>query len=625
MLQSFRDNLKGTVAMFLVLLISIPFIFFGVDSLFTGDAQSGKAAEVNEDVVTENQLRRAISVQRDQLTQRFGDQLPADFLSDERLRTPALDNLINRQLRIQGAEAGRMTISDKALDELIVNAPAFQVDGKFDSQRFTYMVQSMGYTLAGYREMIRQEIIAAQYTSAVALSGFVTEQQLAQYVSLAEQARDFYWVTLPLAPVLEGTEVSDAEIETYYQENQDKFQVPERVSAKIIELNVADIAAGIEITDEQVEAQYQENMKSYETEPVRQAAHILVEAEDEAAAQAKLAEIETALAAGEDFAAVAARLSDDLGTRETGGDLGFTSGDTFPEEFETALAALEVGQYSAPVQTDAGYHVIKLVAVDQAEPPTLAEEAPMIRVALAESKAQQRFVEVLERLKEEAYNTDSIEDVAATLGLQVQTVPAFSRAGGQGLAADPRVVEAAFAADVLKDGHISPVLELDESSVAVVKVTEHLPAKVKPLAEVSDLISAQLAQQKAQDALAAKGEALLAELRTGADVETLAASQGVEWQISRDIKRDNDQYDATLLAHVFDMSLQGEQAAYSQAYVQSGDLVLVKLVKVEDGSLTALSAEERTALANRLRYEIAAAEVAAFEADLKAKAEIKVY
>lgn len=625
MLQSFRDNLKGTVAIFLVLLISIPFIFFGVDSLFTGDAQSGKAAEVNDDIVTENQLRRAISLQRDQLTQRFGDQLPVDFLSDERLRGPALDNLINRQLRVQGAQEGRMTISDKALDELIVNAPSFQVDGKFDSQRFTYMVQSMGYTLAGYREMIRQEIIAAQYTSAVALTGFVTKQQLAQYVSLAEQARDFYWVTMPLAPVLEATEVTDAEIDTYYQENQDRFQVPERVTAKIVELNVADIAATIEVTDEQVEAQYQENMKSYETAPVRQAAHILVEAEDETTAQEKLAEVTAALEAGEDFAEVAARLSDDLGTRDSGGDLGFTSGETFPEEFEAALAALEVGQFSAPVKTDAGYHVIKLVAVDQAELPTLAEEAPMIRVALAESQAQQKFVETLERLKEEAYNTDDIDAVAATLGLQAQSVPAFSRSGGTGLAADPRIVEAAFADDVLKDGHISPVLELNESSVAVVKVTEHLPAKVKPLADVSDLISAQLADQKAKAALAERGAALLAQLRDGADVETLASEEGLEWQISRDVKRNDDRYDGSLLTQVFDMKLQGQPAAYDQTYAQSGDLVLVKLVKVQDGDLAALSDEARTALENRLRYEIASAEVAAFEADLKAKADIKVY
>ncbi|MBB3168615.1 SurA N-terminal domain-containing protein [Simiduia aestuariiviva] len=625
MLQSFRDNLKGTVAMFLVLLISVPFIFFGVDSLFTGDAQSGKAAEVNDDIVTENQLRRAISLQRDQLTQRFGDQLPVDFLSDERLRGPALDNLINRQLRVQGAKAGRMTISDKALDELIVSAPGFQVDGKFDAQRFTYMVQSMGYTLAGYREMIRQEIIAAQYTQAVAVTGFVTEEQLAQYVRLTEQTRDFYWVTLPMAPVLSTVNVSDAEVEAFYQENQQNFQVPERVAAKVLELNVADIAADIEITDEQVAAQYAENMKSYETEPVRQAAHILVEAEDDAAAQAKLAEVQAALQGGESFTDVAARLSDDLGTRDAGGDLGFTSGDTFPEEFETALAALEVGQYSEPVKTDAGWHIIQLVALDQAELPTLAEEAPMIRVALAESQAQQRFVEALERLKEEAYNTDDIDAVAQTLGLQAQAIPAFSRSGGAGLAADPRVVEAAFAADVLKDGHISPVLELNESSVAVVKVTQHFPAEVKPLADVADLITAQLSEQKAKAVLAEQGEAMLSEMRAGADVEAAATAKGFDWQISRDVKRNDDRYDPQLLSSVFDLMLRDEQPNFGQAYTEDGDLIVLKLVGVKDGDLAALTEEARNALVSRLRYEIVSAEMAAFEADLKAGAEIKIY
>ncbi|MDN3640020.1 SurA N-terminal domain-containing protein [Simiduia curdlanivorans] len=626
MMQSFRDNLKGTVAMFLVVLVSIPFIFFGVDSLFTGDAKSGQAASINGDVVSEDQVRRAIGMQRDQLSQRFGDQLPADFLSDERLRGPAVDGLVSRQLRIQGATEGRMTISDKALDALIVGAPAFQVDGKFDPQRFTYMVQSMGYTASGYREMIRQEIISQQYMSSVALGGFVTEQQLAQHVRLSDQTRDFYYVTLPLAPVMAATEIDSAAIDAYYQANQTQYQIPEMVSVKAIELNVADIAAGVEVSDEQVAAQYEENMKSYETAPVRHAAHILVEVEDDTQAQAKLAEIEQALAGGQDFAEVASSFSDDLGTREAGGDLGFTSGDTFPEEFETALAALEVGAVSAPVKTDAGWHVIKLVAIENAELPSLEEEMPTIRMALADSMAQQLFVEKLELLKEEAFKQDDIELVAQTLGVNTVSVPAFSRAGGNGLAADSKVVSAAFSDEVLVDGRISPVLELSETSVAVVRLAEHMPAKVKPLAEVADLIETQLKEEKAQATLSAQGETLLASLATGADVESVAKAAGYDWQVSTGVKRADSRYDRAMLQQVFDMNQSADdEPAYSQVYSQTGDLVLLKLVKVEDGQLENLSAEQRTALAQRLSYDTANAEVLAYEAVLKEAADIKIF
>ena len=612
--------------MFLVLLVSIPFIFFCVDNLFTGDAKSGQAASVNGDVVSENQVRRAISMQRDQLTQRFGDQLPADFLSDERLRGPAVDSLVNRQLRIQAATEGRMTISDKALDELIVSAPAFQVDGKFDAQRFSYMVQSMGYTASGYREMIRQEIIAQQYMSSVALGGFATEQQLAQHVRLTDQTRDFYYVTLPLAPVLEATTVDAAAVDAFYQANQAQYQIPEMVSIKAIELNVADLAAGVEVTDEQVAAQYEENMKSYETAPVRHAAHILVETEDEEQAQTKLADIAKAIADGQDFAQVASSFSDDLGTREVGGDLGFTSGDTFPEPFEAALAALEVGAVSAPVKTDAGWHVIKLIALENAELPSLEDEAPMIRMALADAQAQQAFVEKLEMLKEEAYNTDDIEVVAKALGVSTVSIAAFSRSGGSGLATDPRVVEAAFSGEVLKDGHISPVLELSETSVAVVSLAEHVPAKIKPLEEVSDLIEVQLKEEKAKATLSAQGDILLASLSSGADVESVAKSAGYDWQISNAVKRADSRYDRAMLQQVFDMSHTVDaEPAYSQVYNQAGDLVLIKLVKVEDGKLENLSAEQRSALAQRLSYDNANAEVLAYEAALKEGADIKVF
>lgn len=625
MLQSFRDNLKGTVATFLVLLVSVPFIFFGVDSLFTGGDQTGKAAEVNGDVVSETQLRRAVSQQRDQLTQRFGDQLPADFLSDERLRGPALDELISRQLRIQGAQDGRMTVSDAALDELIVSAPLFQVDGKFNAQRFTYTVQSMGYTPAGYREMIRQEIIAQQYINAVAATGFVTDAQLAQFVKLAEQSRDFYYVTLPLAPALAAVSVSAEEVDAYYQANQAQFQVAEQIGVDTLELNVADLAAQVEISDEQVAAQYEQNMQSFEAAPVRQAAHILIEAENLAAAQQKLDEVRAALDAGEDFGALAARFSDDLGTRDNGGDLGFTSGDTFPEEFESALAALTVGQVSEPVQTDAGFHLIKLVAVDQAEKPSLEEEAPMIRMALADAQAQQLFVEKLERLKEEAYNTDSLQEVADSLQLPLVQLPAMGRAGGQGLAADPKVVQAAFSDEVLKDGHISPVLELSETSVVVVSKREYIPATVKSLAEVADLIETQLKDQKARAQLSERGAQLLAELSTGADVEAAATAAGFEWQVSYGVKRSDSRYDPAVLRQLFDMKMVDQQPAYDQVNNQSGDLVLLKLAKIIPGDLTTLSAEQRKALAQRLNYETAAAELLAFDAELKQAAEITVY
>lgn len=625
MLQNFRDNLKGAVATFLVVLVSIPFVFFGVDSLFSGGGQSGKAAEVNGDVVSETELRRAVSSRRDQLTQRLGDQIPADFLSDERLRAPVLEGLIQRQLRIQGAQAGRMTISDAELDKIIVSVPAFQTNGQFDPQRFSYLVQSMGFTATGYRQMMRQEIIASQYVSGFNSSGFVTEQQLAQYVSLAEQGRDFYYVTMPLAPELATTEVSDSEIQAHYDANQEQFKIAEKVAAQAIVLKVSDIAAKIDISDDKIAAQYEQNMKSFASEPVRQVAHILVESEDEAAAKAKLQQAKDALAQGKDFAEVAAEFSDDLGTKDTGGDLGFTSGDTFPEPFETALAALEIGQVSEPVQTDAGLHLIKLLAIDQAELPTLAEESTAIRVALQAASAQQKFVEVLERLKEEAYNTDDIATVASKLGLKVQSMPAFARSGGAGLAADPRIVEAAFSQDVMIDGHISPVLELDETSVAVVSVSEHLPAQVMPLADVSDVISSQLKEEKAKAALAAKGESLLAQMTAGEDVEALAVAAAYEWQISNAVKRNDSRYDRNLLAKVFDLALPENGAAYGREYDSKGNLLLVKLVAVNDGQLDDLSAEQRKAISQRLAYEVTNAETSAFEAALKETADIKIY
>ncbi len=624
MLQAFRDNLKGTMAIFIVGLMIIPFALFGVDSLFLQDNSAGKAAQVNGETISEMSLTRAIRTQKQQLLERFGDQAPADLLSDEQLRGPVLTRLLQRELLKQAALSGGMAISDSTLDELIKSTPQFQQDGRFSPDLYLQLLRNLGYTPVTYKQLLTEDLLVNQHASGLNNSAFATQGDIDTLTALTQQTRSFYYITLPYASAENSVTVSAEEIESYYSANETNFYTEEEVTLDYLELSLDQLAVNTDVDPAQVRQQYEQEVAAFVASVQRQAAHILIEFGDNA--EAKLKEVETRLAAGDTFEDVARDLSDDLGSSEFGGDLGTTDGSMFPESFEAALAQLEVGAISEPVETDSGTHIIKLIAQEQTQPPSFEESKARIKQNLASAAAESVFVELLEALPEATYNASTLEDAAQELGMEVATSESISRRGGQGIFSNNQVLAAAFSEAVLSEGLSSDLIELSDNHVVVIKLNNHKPVETKPLAVVSDDIKSLLIKQKVTAELTERADALIASIVEGKSVSAVAEASNLEWQVAANVTRSAADVDAELLEAVFELPKpQDEKGVTLIEPLSSGDVVVAQLTVVQPGQLPSMEDAQKQALKQRLANELAGGELAIYQSSLNDEATVDIY
>lgn len=621
MLQSMRDNLKGTAAIIVAAFFGFIMVIGGID-FFSGASggSADKVAEVNGVKITNLDLQRAIQNRRNRIMSEYGENVPQDLLSDERLRGPVLQQLISSSVMRQAAQDSGMVMSAAEVDKEIVQIPGFQVNDKFDRQAYRSALSRMGYSPASFREVMEQDLVLQQFADGVTGSAFTTRAVAEEVVAISMEERDFDYAILPVKDLLEEVSVSDSEVKEYYDSHQQDFQRPEQVAIEYIELKPEVFASNIDVSEQDVRAQYEQEVKSFQANTRRHAAHILIEGDDEA----RVAELQQKLDAGEDFAELAKEYSDDVVSSEEGGDVGFTSGDVFPEAFEDALASLEVGQVSGPVTTDAGTHFIKLLEVKGDEPPTFEERRTAIATQLRNAEAEREFVDALGRLADLAYNAETLAGPAGELGVPVKTVPLFSREGGPGIAAESQVISAAFAPEVMLDGNTSDVLDLSNEHSVVLRVTEHKPAGTYPLEEVREQIVDTIKRDKASTRLAQRAESLQKKLESGGDFAELAEAEGLTLETSDKTRRGGFGERAEIIGKAFEMPAPTSGSAVETFATSSGDRVVLELRDVRPGDLSRQSREQRRALMQQLASANGSAELAAVQEYLSSRADVEV-
>lgn len=618
MLQDFRDNLKGITTWILVAIIIVPFALFGVDSLFLTGSAVNEVASVNGEGITELQLQQAIDIRKRQLLDQY-EQLTPDLLDDEQLRGPVLDSLIRQKVMVLAAEDQGMTTPQKMINDIIVGSSAFHNDGRFDPDMYAFNLRRMGYTSKSYRDILSSEILAEQFVRGVAGTSFITGTELDELIRIREQGRDYAYLTLPLAPLLDSVEVGESEVTAFYDDHPERFQVPEQVVVEYLELKPEFLFSEIELDESLVRQQYDQEVAALSSTVQKRVAHILVNSDDSALVET----IQKELDGGADFSELAKKYSTDFGSAEQGGELGVVTPGTFPEAFEQALDELEVGQVSAPVRTDSGFHFIKLLESSEVEAPAYADEKARIANNLRRQQALELLPEKIEQMKELAYNVSSLESTADAMGLQLQVSEPFSRSGGTGpLASIPQAVRAAFSDPVLVNGYSSDVLELSEEHFLVLKLRESRPAHRQPLAEVRDQIVASVRRQKASAQLAIRAEELQEKVVAGASIESIAAAENLEWQERDDVKRYLGQDDPRLVDRVFSHTESENLPKSGLLTTAGGDYVVYTLKAINPGDTASVSEAERNALADSMAGVAGDRELQAYVTSLQASADI---
>jgi peptidyl-prolyl cis-trans isomerase D len=559
----------------------------------------------------------------------YGKQFNAvDFDTPERKRE-LLDQMINEQLILDANEKLGVAIPPTRIQQAIMSDQNFQVDGRFDPDRYRLLLGASQKSPAWYEDQVRRDIAMREVPMELTRGAIVTQPQVDEYLRLRDQTRDFRYVRLdkPAADVA----IADADIEAYYKAHGDEFMTPEKVALAYVEVDAAKMQTDAKPDDAALQQRYEEQKARFVSPEQRLASHILVKvpANADAAAQKTALEKAQKIAAeakgGKDFAALAKADSDDLGSKSQGGDLGWLDKGVTDPAFEAALFAMKKGDISDPVKTEEGYHVIQLRDVRPEAVRSFAEVKDELSHQYLESEREREYSEVSGKLTDAIYQDPTALDAAAkTLGLTEQKTPLFTRAGGEGIAANPQVVKAAFSPAVLTEGNASDPIELGPNHIVIVRVDQHEKSVQKPLADVRDAIRKKLVDQQLAKQAREQADVLYARLQKGETLEQIVETLKLKIEQEKYNGRHAANLDQAIVSEVFKLPRPQGKPQTGKVALPNDSYALIALDAVKDGDPSKLDAKSREAARNQLAQSSGNETVRGYVESLRKSAKIEI-
>lgn len=625
MLQDIRKNSQGTAAKIIVGLIVVAFAGFGVESILLGSGNTG-VATVNGEDISPGELQQAVNGHKRRLVSMLGDQLDPAMLDEQRVTSQAMEMLVQRKLMTQSAKNMGLVVSDAQVGTAIGSMDQFKLEGVFSPEVYRSTLSSVGFTPASFKQTLQEDMAMAQVRSGLTASEFATSTEIALNATISNEQRDLRYLTIPIDLFLGEQVIGDEDIQSYYAQNPSAFLSQESLELDYIEMNTADFIEPVE--EGAVVAAYEQAIQDYQYQTENRVSHIMFQLGDDESSEAFTARIEAVrekLSSGADFAALATEFSDDIGSASAGGDLGFSSGDAFPEEMEAAIADLELAVVSEPVVTEAGTHLLMVTGRRDGTPPNFLEMRGGLEQNLAQAEARVTLLRTVEELKDLAFNADGLKGPAEKLSLELSQASNITRTHSEGLFGDASLLSAAFSDDVLSSGHNSEVIELSEGRFVVLRVREHRPAVTLPLADVRDEIIAQVTQERASQAMQAEAARALVALRSGTSVEEFATEAGYAWQVELAADRRNPIVPAAVLNSAFSLAVPPSgQTTFESVVSASKDTLVYELVRVTPGQFDTLPEAEQVALRQLIAGESANLVASEYQQGLRDIADITV-
>jgi peptidyl-prolyl cis-trans isomerase D len=632
MLQAIRDGLTGWVVWFIVGLICIPFAFVGIESFRTGGSDP-VVAKVGSQEITQAQLSAGFDQRYRQLQALLGENFRPEMFDQARFRATVLQDMAQEALLRQYAQDAGFRASDAALFNYLRTIPVFQRDGQFSTEAYKAALSRQGLTPERFESQLRSALEIDQMRETVIESAFVTAADAAQAWRLAQQTRELTVLNFEASRYLAAVKVSDEEIAARFERDKARFTVPERIKLAYIELAQDGLARAEPPSSEVLRVLYDAEKASRLTTPEeRKARHILISfGDDKDAARQKIEALAAQLKQGTPFAELARAESQDPGSKTQGGDLGWIKRGQMVERFESALFALQPGEISAPVETEFGFHLIRLDELKAER--TRAFEDPEVQRELADlylgRERERRFQELQEQLEVLAFeNPASLEPAAKALDLQVRTTDWFQRSGAQatGIATDDGVRTAAFSAEVLEDGENSKLIALEPGRVVVIRKADYEPERQKTLEEVAAQVTQTLREEaaRAQALEAARTAAKL--LREGGRPAAVARDAGARLQTPGWVGREQSGVDTAVLDRLFRLPRpQPEQPVVAEVALASGDVSVVMLSGVRDPEPGDAQSAEFQRLRAQLRDQLAGSEFNGYRGMIEDRIKVKFY
>ena len=614
MFDAVRNN-KKIVQVFLVL-IALPFAFFGVESFRDGGA-GVDVAKVGEIKISQQEFQQAVREQQDRLRGQLGE-LDPKVLDNPEFRQAILDDLIDQRLLFQEARKRHLFASDDAVRQAIMAVEAFQDNGQFSQQRYEALLSAQGMSPAGFEAQVRQDLALQQLAGTIGRSGIVSQRVTDKVLALQSEARHVQEFVLPVENYVAKVKLEDGAAKKFYDENTEQFRTPDQAKVEYVVLTPESLA--VEVSEAEIKAWYDGHKERYQQPEERRASHILIAAEklgkDKARQKAEevLREVQAKPAA---FAELARKHSDDPGSASQGGDLGFFGRGMMVKPFEDATFALRDGEVSGVVESDFGFHIIKLTGQHVAREKPLAEVRGEIEGELKSSAVARKFAEAAESFSNMVYEqSDSLQPVAEQFKLKIQRSDWIGREANPaaGVLGNAKLLAAVFSDDTIQNKRNTEAVEVAQNTLVAARIAEYQPASVQPLAGLQATIEKLLVNQEAQKLARADGEARLAALQSGTD----KLAWGADKVVSRMDARLLPPQAAPLVFRMDKSKLPG----YAGVDLPGKGYALYRLSKVTPGA--ALDTARRQGLQGQLRSLAAQQEVAMYLSALRARYKVDV-
>ncbi len=614
---------KKRLVQFVLLLIILPFAFWGVDSYNKSGSGGESLATVDGEKIRQQEFDNALRQQQDRLRESMGEQFDPAVLDKPEIKHSILENLVGQHLLTSQARAVGLAVSDEQLAQVIAGIEAFQKDGKFDKQTYETALRTQNMTPLIFEARLKQELGLRQLADAYTQNGYASKTATDNLIRLNEQQRVISVTQIPVAPFLKQAAVDEPAIKSYYEKNQKEFQTPEQMRVEYVTFSAEELQAQVTASDDEIKKYYEEHQSEFGTQEQRQAAHILISVAaqasdaDKQAAKAKAEQVlQQVRQAPAKFAELAKQYSQDPGSATNGGDLGMFGRGMMVKAFDESVFQLKPGEISDLVQSEFGFHIIRLVAVKPAKIQALDEAKSIIAQKLMLQKANDKFAELAEKFSNMVYEqSDTLKPAAELVKMPVQQSAWLIKGQAGATPWTDKALQAVFAEDVVKNKRNSAAVEIAPNTLLAARVLEYKPASTRPMAEVSDSIRQKLLQQQALELALKQGQSVLAQLQKG-------EKPSVEWKPVRTISRgQHEGLDNELVRKVFQLKTDSLPAYVGASDGQVGyTLVRVDAVKETD----AIDEDKRARYMQQLRQLVGSELFQAYLADAKKHADINI-
>lgn len=604
MLGYIRESIQGWIAAIIIGILIVPFALWGINKYF-GPAGSQVVATVNGEEILSVDYQNAFYTQRDRMRQIMGASFDADRM-EKSLRKQALDTLIERELLKQAADKAGFGVTMENVKAQIKSFDVFQQDGKYSHDLYLRALQSQGKTPAQFENDMQGEMLTRQIYTAINSTDFATSREVEQLQKLQAQTRDIEYLVAPLSNFKDEKLAADEAIQTYYDNHKAEYMTPEMVSLSYIELDAKKLDIKVEPSEDELKKFYEERKSQYELAEERRTSHILItvdEGADEAAisaAKKKAEEIKAKLDKGAKFEELAKQYSQDPGSKNSGGDIGFFGKGSLDPNYEKTMYALKKDEISDPVLSKFGFHIIKVTDIHAAKSKSLEEVKGDILAELKADAANKKFFELSDKLTNLAYEVpDSLQDAAGAIDAKIVDTPMFARFTGTGIAANPKVSAAAFSDDVLNKGYNSEPIELGPNHVVVIRVKDHKQKQQKPLDTVKDQIKSKVINDAARKKVEQVAKDILEKMRSAASAEAAKGEAAKEfkavWKKQDKLTRGDSKVDRSIVSKVFKTKKpEAGKPSYDMVQLANGDVAIFAVNKVEDGDVSKLDEAKKT-------------------------------